>query len=153
MGDSTRLWHTSFIDNNFRSWSQCWDESLQNQGTVLIRPVMEDPTEKVDIRLDGLKCEHVVNHELESVFELSWNIAIGLFDHLFHVLDNDREIGEVLGQFHGNMPGTSSNINHFDWAQRLPVIVGDNVRRVILLHRHIRFHTVCKSLGPLGICS
>lgn len=114
---------------------------------------MEDPTDEVDICLHSLRCKNVVYHKLKPIFELSRNISISLVDHFLHVLDDNREIGEDFGQFHCDVSGTSTNIDHFNLAQRFPVVVVNNMRRIVLLHAHIRFHAVCKSLGSLGICS
>lgn len=151
MGDHARLWHACLINDNPRAWFHAWfqvrNQSFEDQGTILVGPVVEYPAEKVHVRLNGLRLKYVVNHILEPVLKVNRDIVGGFLDHLLHILNDDRGVGKASSQLHADVADTTSNIDELDLAQRFPVVVVDKVRRIVFLHHHIRLHGVPETLS------
>lgn len=74
---------------------------------------MEDATEVVYSRADGLRGEEIMHHETYAVGDLQGFTGISVLDdRLIEILNDKLEFGEGSGQLDGNETVRPANIDH-----------------------------------------
>lgn len=125
--------------------------SPEKFGAVLVRPVVEDLADVVNIGTDRLRREDVVRHEMNAFFERVWHGGVGVgFIHL-HVLHQEVKVGETLGQRDGNATSETPHVDHFSHAKPLPVVAVEEVVQLITGKLPLRSHAASEQFSILSI--
>lgn len=140
---------------------------LQDLGTRLIWPVVEDGSEEVDgCAFDWLLIEDGIWHELETILDVGWNFGWSFFNDTRQILDDEVEVWEAFGKSYRDRsvrtsqrefkpvslryspPGTA-HVDHGSFAKRSPVESIE--QRLEWYHGGKSVHGTCESLSTLWI--
>ena len=100
---------------------QGWDLVPENLDTVLVRPIVEDPTEKVDIgAFDRLLREEIVGHKSDAVQEFARNMRRIVQYNLWHILYDELDVFELLCKRNAEGTVGAADINKLPDAKIFP---------------------------------
>lgn len=91
-------------------------------SAVLVRPVVEDLADVVDLGTDRLRREDVARHEVHAVLERVGHGRVGIGLVHLHVLHEEVEVGEALGQGDRDAAPEAPNIDHLGITEPCPVV-------------------------------
>jgi len=114
LGDNRVHQHDACV--RFERRSQC----LENFDDIFVGPVVQDPTEEVDISpMQRLRGEEVVLHEVDVFARCSRRMG----DNFGAVLHNDPQIWVMIQNYGSNGSVTTSEINNGSVRMSTPIIL------------------------------
>ncbi|KAL8707088.1 MAG: hypothetical protein Q9225_007833, partial [Loekoesia sp. 1 TL-2023] len=90
---SARFWEAVIVDNYHSSRFKGRNEVFQNTDAVLIRPIVENPPEEIDVgTFDRLLGEEIMGHKLHAICKFARHPGLAFFYHFGKILDNAFEL-------------------------------------------------------------
>lgn len=119
-------------------------------GAVLVGPVVEDLADVVDISADGLGREDVAGLEVHAVLERAGHGGVGLGLVHLHVLDEQVQVREALGEGNRDAAPEATHVDHLGLAELRPVVAVQKVVQLVAGKFPLRCHSARKQLSILG---